>query len=59
MIGFGIVIFPFSWKLDFWGREKKSILSFGPIRFVLYKKPGEWKPKPFDARDDMEAPGMM
>lgn len=44
MMGFGIVLFPLSWKLDFWGREKKDILSFGPIRIVLYKQPGSWKP---------------
>jgi len=41
---FGIVIFPFSWRLGLWCREKKSIFSIGPIRFVAYKRPGQWKP---------------
>lgn len=43
---FGVVIFPLSWRLGFWRRAKKDILSIGPIRFVLYKQPGEWKPAP-------------
>lgn len=42
-IAFGIVVFPFSWRLGVWSRPKKDILSIGPIRFVLYKDPGEWK----------------
>lgn len=59
MRAFGIVVFPTDWRLGIWLRAKKDILAVGPFRFVLYKKPGEWKPKPFDIRDDMEAPGMM
>lgn len=43
-IAFGIVIFPTSWRLGVWRREKKDILSIGPVRFVLYKDPGRWKP---------------
>lgn len=43
-IAFGIVIFPGSWRLGVWRREKKDILSIGPVRFVLYKDPGQWKP---------------
>lgn len=41
--GIGIVIFPFSWHLGFWGRPKKDIISIGPVRFVLHKLPGDWK----------------
>jgi hypothetical protein len=44
----GIVIFPSSWRLGLWRREKKDIFSVGPIRFVLYKKPGEWKRRAFE-----------
>jgi hypothetical protein len=43
-IAFGIVIFPSSWRFGVWRREKKDIFSVGPIRFVLYKNPGRWKP---------------
>lgn len=42
-IAFGIVIFPTSWRLGIWSREKKDIVSIGPIRFVFYKRPGNWK----------------
>lgn len=42
-IAFGIVIFPTSWHLGVWRREKKDILAIGPLRFVLYKRPGAWK----------------
>lgn len=42
-MAFGIVLFPFSWRLG-WRREKKDILSIGPVRFVLYRNPGRWKP---------------
>jgi hypothetical protein len=42
-IAFGLVIFPFSWRLGFWGRPHKDIVSLGPLRFVLHKQPGEWK----------------
>lgn len=44
MIAFGIVIFPTSWRLGVWRREKKDSLSIGPVRLVLYKNPGNWKP---------------
>lgn len=43
-LNFGIAIFPLSWHLGFWIREKKSIFSLGPIRLVHYKRPGGWKP---------------
>lgn len=43
-MGIGIVLFPLSWKLDFWPRDKKDIIAVGPLRFVLYKHPGEWAP---------------
>jgi hypothetical protein len=43
-IGIGFVVFPFSWKLGPWVREKKTIYALGPLRFVVYKSPGEWKP---------------
>lgn len=43
-IAFGIVVFPLSWRFGLWRREKKDIFSVGPIRFVLYKQPGRWKP---------------
>jgi hypothetical protein len=42
-MAFGIVIFPFSWKLDLWLRDHKDILAIGPLRLVLHKKPGSWK----------------
>lgn len=48
-IAFGLVIFPTSWRLGVWHRAKKDILSIGPIRFVLYKAPGVWKPEHGDA----------
>lgn len=35
--GFGVVIFPTSWHLGYWPREKKTMIAFGPLRFVLYK----------------------
>jgi hypothetical protein len=41
--GFGVVIFPLSWHIGYWPREKKNLFAFGPIRFVLYKATGEWK----------------
>ncbi len=41
-MGFGFVIFPLSWRIGFWPRPKKSIIAFGPLRFVLHKQPGEW-----------------
>jgi len=43
-MAFGIVFFPLSWRLGLWVREKKTLLAVGPIRFVVYKAPGEWKP---------------
>lgn len=43
MKAFGVVLFPLSWKLGVWNRPKKSILAFGPLRFVVYHTPGEWK----------------
>jgi len=48
-VAFGIVFFPTSWRLGVWCRPKKDILSIGPIRFVLYKAPGVWKPVHGDA----------
>lgn len=57
-MGFGFVIFPFSWKLGLWARDKKTLYAFGPLRFVVYKRPGTWKPK-FDLRDNLESPGML
>jgi hypothetical protein len=48
-IAFGLVIFPTSWRLGLWRRAKKDIFAVGPIRFVLYKAPGVWKPKHGDA----------
>lgn len=42
-IAIGFVIFPSSWHLGVWHREKKDILSIGPFRFVLYKRPGSWR----------------
>lgn len=41
--GFGIVVFPTSWKLDFWSRDKKNILAIGPLRFVFYKVQSAWR----------------
>lgn len=58
-MGFGIVLFPFSWRFGPWVRDHKSLFAIGPIRFVLHKKAGEWKPAPFDLRDHLEGPGMM
>lgn len=43
-MGFGIVLFPMSWKLGVWPRDKKSILAIGPFRFVWHKQPGAWTP---------------
>lgn len=40
----GIAIFPTSWHLGLWSREKKSIFALGPLRFVWYKQPGAWTP---------------
>lgn len=59
MKAFGVVIFPLSWQLGIWNRPKKSILAIGPLRFVVYHQPGDWKPEPFDLRDNLEGPGMM
>lgn len=42
--GIGLVLFPFSWHLGFWPREKKTIFALGPLRLVIYRATGEWKP---------------
>lgn len=43
-MNFGIAIFPLSWHLGLWSRPKKTIFAFGPLRFIRYARPGEWKP---------------
>jgi hypothetical protein len=43
MQAFGIVLFPFSWRFGLWAREKKTLFAVGPLRFVVYRKPGEWR----------------
>lgn len=43
-IGFGLVVFPFSWHLGYWPRKKKTLFAFGPLRLVIYRATGEWKP---------------
>jgi len=45
-MGFGVVLFPFSWRVGIWRRHKKSIVAIGPIRLVWHKLPGDWKPTP-------------
>lgn len=42
-IGFGIVIFPTSWHVGYWPREKKSLWALGPLRVVIYRTTHEWK----------------
>lgn len=40
----GIALFPVSWRLGPWVRPHKAIFAFGPLRFILYRKPGSWAP---------------
>lgn len=41
--GFGLVVFPMSWKLGLWSRPKKWMFAFGPMRFTVYHARGAWK----------------
>lgn len=49
--GYSILFVPADWQLGAWHkpngyRTKKSIYAFGPLRFVIHRELGAWKPDP-------------
>jgi hypothetical protein len=44
MNGYGITVIPRSWAIGFWRRGHKTLVSFGPLRFVKYYNLRKWAP---------------
>lgn len=44
-MAFGITVFPFSWAMGLWRKPHKTLFALGPLRFVVYRTTGSWKPK--------------
>jgi hypothetical protein len=43
MNGYSLTLIPRSWALDIWRKPHKTIVAFGPLRFVLHRALGPWK----------------
>jgi hypothetical protein len=43
MDGYSLTIIPRSWECDIWRKPHKTIVAFGPLRFVWHRALGPWK----------------